>query len=423
VANNVPVEISYYFPFILASLFVAMMASYTSLRLISTSDRCSITRRKVRIAEAALMLGAGIWSMHFIGMLAISVPVVLSYDPLLTIGSMLVAIITTEFAFLWLYFRGKTNSSILIAGAFVGVGITAMHYIGMAGMSDNCIRTYGLGGVEIATMVAMATSTLALEFICCDDIRDLKLIQFIAQFFYKTDGEPETAPGWSKYVLLSAAAVIMGSSISAMHYIAMYFTEFSIDLNAKFVATPLISTYDLAIYVTLVSFVICGLFLLSTFPMGQPGVAEMLLNEPELAVAQQVGGFENSAEQSPVKQNEAGGVSPNAPSAHIPFEMNNTQHYCASDQVRSARADGRYCYLSIGDQEVFCSWSISRFEKSVDPDKFVRTHRSHVVNRDEITDFHEDHGKAFCVLGKGKEISVPVSRTNVGKVRMILGFE
>ena len=76
-----------------ASLMIAIMASFTGLRLASGLSRLSLAVRKQEIAKAAIALGGGIWSMHFVGMLAVQLPVRIFYDALPTLGSVLVAIL------------------------------------------------------------------------------------------------------------------------------------------------------------------------------------------------------------------------------------------------------------------------------------------------------------------------------------------
>ena len=82
----------------LLSVFVAMMASYTALSLAGRVTETEGRARALWLAGGAVVMGCGIWSMHFIGMLAFSLPIRLSYDLLWTLVSLLVAIGVSAFA-------------------------------------------------------------------------------------------------------------------------------------------------------------------------------------------------------------------------------------------------------------------------------------------------------------------------------------
>ena len=172
--------------------------------------------------------------MHFIGMLAVTLPFVVSYDPLLTLSSMLLAILITGCGLLLLHFGERTNLRILAAGTFTGVGIAAMHYTGMAATSANCIVSYNPFGIAASVVISIAASTLAMWLV------------------YSNRSILRTAIG----------TVVLGLAVSAMHYVAMLNTSFA--EAADFVAQPLpaLDPQVLAISVTLSAFVICGLFLL-----------------------------------------------------------------------------------------------------------------------------------------------------------------
>lgn len=114
------------------SVFVAIFVSYTALNLAVRVS--SSTRKSARwwLAGGAIGMGGGIWSMHFIGMLAFSLPIPLSYDVSTTLVSLAVAIAISGFA-LWIASRPQTTLAQLAVSAVVmGLGICAMHYSGMS---------------------------------------------------------------------------------------------------------------------------------------------------------------------------------------------------------------------------------------------------------------------------------------------------
>src|SRR5471030_985886 len=147
---------------ILFSFIVAMLASYTALdmagRVATTQGKAS----RLWLAGGALSMGIGIWSMHFIGMLAFSLPVSMGYDPLITLLSMIIAIISSTFA-LWLVCQERLPTRSLLLGALLmGGGIAAMHYTGMAAMRMMPAISYNTGWVTLSVVVAVVASGAAL---------------------------------------------------------------------------------------------------------------------------------------------------------------------------------------------------------------------------------------------------------------------
>src|SRR6202171_4025641 len=181
-------------PYLVAlSILVASFASYTALDLGGHVAGARGVARRVWLAVAAITMGGGIWSMHFIGMLAFVMPIPMSYDVGLTIVSLLVAIFVTGVGF---YVVGRQSVSPLrlgLSGIFMGPGIAAMHYTGMAAMRGPAELSYDRLFVALSLVIAIGASTAAL---------------WLA--FRTTDH-------WQKLV----AAVVMGLAISGMHYTAM----------------------------------------------------------------------------------------------------------------------------------------------------------------------------------------------------------
>jgi NO-binding membrane sensor protein with MHYT domain/two-component sensor histidine kinase len=187
-------------PFLVAlSILVASFASYTALDL---GGHVAITRgvaRRVWLAIAAITMGGGIWSMHFIGMLAFIMPIPMSYDIGLTTVSLLVAIFVTGVGFYVITRQSVTPLRLVLSGIFMGLGIAAMHYTGMAAMRGPAELSYDRLFVALSLVIAIGASTAAL---------------WLA--FRTTDP-------WQRV----AAAVVMGLAISGMHYTAMRAAIFS----------------------------------------------------------------------------------------------------------------------------------------------------------------------------------------------------
>src|ERR1700716_4381470 len=182
------------------SILVAAFASYTALDL---GGRASATRgvaSRIWLVAAAIAIGGGIWSMHFIAMLAFNIPIPMSYDIGLTTLSLVVAIFVTGAGFYFINRQSTPPLSLVFSGIFVGLGIAAMHYIGMAAMREHAELSYDLLFVALSLVIAIGASTAALW------------LTF------------RTADLGQKLV----AAAVMGLAISGMHYSAMRGTTFAV---------------------------------------------------------------------------------------------------------------------------------------------------------------------------------------------------
>ncbi|WP_201192793.1 putative bifunctional diguanylate cyclase/phosphodiesterase [Pseudomonas fluorescens] len=194
---------SYSSSLVVISLFVAILASYTALDL--TGRIATAKGRAVHFwtAGGAFAMGIGVWSMHFIGMLAFDLPIALGYDITLTGLSLLTAILSSGFA-LWLVSQARLPLWQLGFGALVmGAGISAMHYTGMAAMRMQPGIDYDPMLFAVSLLIAVGASGAALW------------IAFRLRLH-------------TPYVSLirGGAAIIMGIAIVGMHYTAMAAAQF-----------------------------------------------------------------------------------------------------------------------------------------------------------------------------------------------------
>lgn len=185
---------------VLLSYLIATFGSYTGLSLASDMFRATTeTKKNICHYSGAFALGAGIWSMHFIGMLAYSTDMVHSYDPFMTIYSMLIAIIAAYCA-LWMTRLSKLRVLPFIAAAvMMGLAICAMHYMGMMAMEMDATMYYIPSLFALSILIAITASGAALAII-----------------FYLGRHE-----GKNKTYLKILAAMVMGLAICGMHYTGM----------------------------------------------------------------------------------------------------------------------------------------------------------------------------------------------------------
>jgi len=152
-----------YSPTLVALSFViAMMASYVALDL---AGRLTIAKGRAVffwLTGGALAMGTGIWSMHFIGMLALHMPVAMAYDLPTTFASMVIAVIVSGFALFTVGRTTLTGSRLASGGVVMGFGIVGMHYTGMAAMEISPDVTYDVAVVAASAAIAVVASWAAL---------------------------------------------------------------------------------------------------------------------------------------------------------------------------------------------------------------------------------------------------------------------
>src|SRR5947209_6886729 len=181
-------------PYLVAlSILVACFASYTGLDLGGHLGAARGLARRVWLVAAAITMGGGIWSMHFVAMLAFSMPIPMSYDIGLTALSLVVAILVTGGGFYVISRQSASPLHLVLSGIFMGLGIVSMHYLGMAAMRGHAELSYDRLFVALSVVVAIGASTAALWLAFRTTDLGQKLI----------------------------AAVVMGLAISGMHYTGM----------------------------------------------------------------------------------------------------------------------------------------------------------------------------------------------------------
>jgi PAS domain S-box-containing protein len=180
------------------SVLLAMLASYAALDLAGRITAARGSVRSVWRASGAVAMGLGIWSMHYIGMLAYSLPVAVLYDWPTVLISLLAAIFASYVA-LGIVSKDKTSARQYTTSAvLMGTGIAAMHYIGMEAMRLPAMCQYSAPLVILSVALAIGISLAALWL--------------TSRSRRETD-----STGWRK--LLSA--IVMGAAIPVMHYTGM----------------------------------------------------------------------------------------------------------------------------------------------------------------------------------------------------------
>ena len=199
---------SYDVGMVAVSLLVAILASYTALDM---AGRVTASQGRAAfwwLAGGSLAMGVGIWSMHFLGMLAFRLPVPMGYDPTITLLSLLIAIASSLFA-LWLVCQNNLTWSRLVAGALImGAGVCCMHYTGMAAMRMSPPIHYYLPLFVLSVFIAVAASGAAL---------------WMAFHLRRSSSGVRR--------LRAGAAVVMGLAVAGMHYTGMAAARFPVNAH------------------------------------------------------------------------------------------------------------------------------------------------------------------------------------------------
>ena len=350
---------------IVMSCLVALVAGFTGLSLSRDLASKSDFEKKASIALAAIALGGGVWAMHFVAMLGLQMPILFYYDAAITLISALTAILIVGAALILLHFTVRTRLTVSLAGATVGIGILAMHYIGMAGL-ELCRAVY--------TPIGVALSSVAAILLC--------ILAFGIAYGKRTN----------KNILLGT--LCFSIAVSSVHFLAMAGTIFvSVPVASEF--GPSMSNETLALGVIFFSFVIFGACL---------WVSVTYLPSPDL--------------EAPINAAKS-----ETPYLQIPCERDGGKVFVAADDVIFVRADGHYTQVYTGSERLFCVWSVTEATKRLLPLGFLQTHRSYLVNPGRVARFERTKDKGRCLFHKDDLPPAPVSRSKLKLVQDALAAQ
>ena len=233
---------SYNYALVALSVLIAMFASYVALELAGRVTAAVGRTRAVWLLGGAVAMGTGIWSMHYIGMLAFILPVPVAYHWPTVLLSLFAAIVASAIA-LYVVSRQRMNAFRALAGSvLMGAGIASMHYIGMAAMRlpATCKLSSFLVVVSVVFAVLISLAALWITF----HFRDEK-----------------AGSGWEKTI----GAVVMGAAIPVMHYTGMAAASFTLsDMPVDWSHAVNISTLG-TLGIAAVTLILLGLALLTSW--------------------------------------------------------------------------------------------------------------------------------------------------------------
>ena len=228
-------------PYLVAlSVVIAILGGYTGFGLAARIRATPGVSRRTLLSGAAGFLAVGIWTMHFVGMLAASIPADTVYLVLPTIVSFLICALVVGVSLFFLSVGEPSQRRVVSSAVLLGAGIASMHYVGIHGLAGNFAIEHDGAMVLLSVLVAIVAAYGGLR-----------------AFLARQDG-----------IRLILSSIAFGVAVSGMHYTAMYGMHF-VPLSAEahhhaggLAASPQI----LAVVVAVLCFVIAAGFLLSLVP-------------------------------------------------------------------------------------------------------------------------------------------------------------
>jgi NO-binding membrane sensor protein with MHYT domain len=393
-------------PYLVAlSVAIASLGGYTGFALAARIRNTPGGSNRVLLAGAALFLAVGIWTMHFVGMLAAPLPPDTVYLVLPIIISFLICALVVGISLFFVSIGEPSLKRVASSAVLLGVGIASMHYVGIHGLAGSFSIVHDPSMVLLSILVAIVTAYGGLR-------------AFLAQ---------------QEGVRLIVSSFAFGVAVSGMHYTAMlgmHFEPLTGEAHHHLGGSLAASQQVLSIVVAVLCFVIAAGFLLSLVPDPRrqalaPVVVDPVKGPVTVAVMEPAV-LEPAvlAATSPRPIAPLGGLGqpPRAPAPRLPVEGADGTHFIDTASVRSVRADAHYTRVHDGTRERMCPWSISEAEAQLDPSLFLRVHRSHIVAMSHVAAVRREGDGAVLELDGPSPHRVPVSRAKIAEVKARLGL-
>jgi diguanylate cyclase len=383
-------------PYLIAlSVAIAILGGYTGFGLAARIRGTPNVGHRLLLAGAAFFLAVGIWTMHFVGMLAAPLPAGSSYLVLPTIVSFLICVLVVGVSLFFVSVGAPSRRRVALSAILLGLGIVSMHYVGMHGLSGDFTMVHAPGMIALSVAIAIASAYGGLRV-----------------FLARQGG-----------VQLMLSAVAFGIAVSGMHYTAMAGMRV-VPLSSsahRHMEGLAASSQILSLVVALLCFVIAAGFLLSLVPDPRR-VIPAGVGEPIDIPVTDSGAAPTSPKLRPAPLGGVGQPPRALPAPRLPVEGADGTHFIDAAEVRSLRADAHYTKIHDGSRERMCPWSISEAEAQLDPSLFIRVHRSHIVAIPHVTFVRKEGDGAIVELDGPSPHRVPVSRAKIAEVKARLGL-
>jgi diguanylate cyclase len=377
------------------SVVMACLGGYVGLGLAAQVQAASGMRRRGLLAGAAWSVGLGIWTMHFVGMLAAKMPAGVLYSILPTLLSFLMCVLVVGIG-IFLASAGKAGKTrIALAGLFMGAGIVTMHYLGIGALSGPFTLHHDHWLMALAALIAVLTSSSAL-------------------FLFVADHRP---------LPLALSAILFGLAVSGMHYTAMAGMHLVPGGNAASPFGPAVTGEDLAIVVAILGFVISGGFLLFLVPDAAKS-ARLDFVSGQTGMPASAGTIAGTiAEPLDIVTADMRDAPPETvPLANVPVESDGMKKLIPVNAIRSIQANAHYTLIFDGHREHLSTWSITEAERRLDTHRFMRVHRSFLVSVDHVRALRKAGDGGMIEVEGTDTRTIPVSRAHYAELKSRLGL-
>jgi NO-binding membrane sensor protein with MHYT domain len=386
-------------PYLVAlSVAIAALGGYTGFGLAARIRGASRVSNRVLLAGAAAFLAVGIWTMHFVGMLAAPLPPDTVYLILPTIISFLICALVIGISLFFVSIGEPSPKRVISSAMLLGAGIASMHYVGIHGLSGPFAIEHDRSMVLLSVLVAIVSAYGGLR-----------------AFLARQEG-----------FRLIMSSIVFGVAVSGMHYTAMYgmrFEPLAGEVHHHIGGSLAASQQILSVAVAILCFVIAAGFLLSLVPDARRAPATLAdpVASPAAFASEPVPLMASTQRTTSAP---LGGIGrPRAaPAPRLPVEGADGTHFIDAAQVRSLRADAHYTLVHDGCRERMCPWSITDAEAQLDPTIFIRVHRSHIVAIPHVAFVRKEGDGAVIELAGESPHRVPVSRAKIAEVKARLGL-
>lgn len=381
------------------SVVIAILGGYTGFGLAARVRSTGSADRRLLLACAAFFLAVGVWTMHFVAMLAAPIPLDATYLVLPTVVSFLICALVMGFSLFFVSLCEPSNARVLLSALLLGLGIALMHYVGIHGLAGTFHIEHRPALVVASVVIAVGAAYGGLRI-----------------FLARHDG-----------MRLALSATAFGVAVSGMHFTAMYGMRFVPGSPVHHAATGLaVSQEALALIVSSLCFLIIFGFLLFLLP--EPW--SRALNSAHASQPNTMDGQASTLDPNNLgsadtltrlaqRPEERLGI---AVVMRVPVEGPDGTRFVETARIRSVKANAHYTLIHDGSRERMCPWAISQAEARLDPATFMRVHRSHIVSIPFVSLIRKEGNGAVVELDGEVPHLVPVSRVKIAELRARLGL-
>lgn len=406
---------------VVLSLIVAFQGSFVGLSLgVQVTDAVD-PRRRFLLSSAALTLALATWSMHFVGMLAAQLPVAVDFLVLPTLLSFLVCVLVVGIAVFAASNGPLTPVRLGLSALVMGAGICTMHYLGMYALHASTRMVHDPVYVVASFLVAFNAAGLALWLSFGSGKRPPIIISAVVQalaisamhytamagmlIFPKPEGLAMSAPAVSPGTLAIIVACV-AFLVSGLFLLTLVPAREDQRRGKRIGGrTPAEGVSGAFSYSSGQSF--DGL----DPRLGAIGAADVLISSEPVA--------DGSTSRPSAGLQAAPGQRTASPAVRrsLPVECDGAKGQISIAEIVAVQADAHYTQLFDGNRSLFCPLAISEVEQQLDPKVFSRVHRSHIANLDRVASFKRSGDGGVLIMEGNGQHCVPVSRSRWARVK------